>query len=100
MKYNKLVRDKIIEVIEAKGEKAVFHVADDTEYHEKLREKLREEIEEFLSDENVGEIADILEVLEAFAEYKGFSQDEIALEKSKKAEKRGAFKKRIILDES
>lgn len=100
MKYNKLVRDNIPGIIIGKGEEVIFHIANDVEYHEKLREKLREEVEEFLNDESVGEIADILEVLEAFAEYKGFGHNEIVQEKEKKTEKRGGFTKRIILDES
>lgn len=100
MKYNKLVRDKVTDIIEMKGERAVFHIASDVEYHEKLREKLREEVEEFLSDESISELADILEVLEAFVEYKEFKPEDVAGEKGKKAEKRGAFTKRIILDES
>lgn len=100
MKYNKLVRDKIIEIIEAKGERALFHTAGDIEYHEKLKEKLREEIEELIRDENAGEIADVLEVLEAFAEFKGISWAAIVEEKERKREGRGGFAKRIILDES
>ena len=100
MKYNKLVRDRIIERILAKGEKATFHIADDVEYWTKLREKLQEEVAEFLNDENIEELADIAEVLEAIMAYKGFTREALALEKAKKAEERGGFEKRIVLDES
>ncbi len=100
MQYHKLVRDRIPEIIKDKGEVAVIHIANDAEYGVKLREKLQEEVNEYLKDENIGEIADILEVLDAIAEHKGFSQDEIMATKQKKAESRGRFKQRIILDES
>lgn len=100
MKYNKLVRDKIVEIIEAKGERALFHIAGDAEYHEKLKEKLREEMEELIRDENAGEIADVLEVLEAFAKFKEIAWSDVLEEKERKAKMRGEFLKRIILDES
>lgn len=100
MNYNKLVRDKIIERIEAKGEKAVFHIADNAEYWEKLREKLREEIDEFLADESIAELADVSEVLDAMMEYKNFSNEMLRAEQEKKALERGRFTKRIILDEA
>ena len=100
MEYHKLVRDKIPEIIKAKGEMAMTHIADDAEYGIKLYEKLEEEVAEYLKDESVGEIADILEVIDAIAEYKGFSQEEILATKQKKAENRGRFEQRIILDES
>ena len=100
MKYNKLVRDKIPEYIRKKGEVAVFHIADEAEYWQKLKEKLQEEIEEFQKDESIEEIADILEVLEAICDYKKFGKEDVDRIKTKKAEERGGFKKRIILDES
>lgn len=100
MNYNKLVRDKIIERIEAKGEKAVFHIANDVEYWDKLREKLREEIDEFLADESLAELADVSEVLDAMMEYKNFSNEMLLAEQEKKALERGKFTKRIILDEA
>ena len=100
MRYNKLVRDKIPEIIRKKGEECKMHIADDNEYWQKLKEKLLEEFEEFKKDESIEEIADILEVLEAIADYKNFDKNEVQKVKDKKAEERGKFKNRIILDES
>ena len=100
MKYNKLVRDKIPEYIRGKGETAVTHIADEAEYWQKLKEKLLEEIDEFTKAENADELADILEVLDAIIDYKQFDRAEIASLKAAKAEKRGKFQDRIILDES
>src|SRR3972149_9661365 len=99
MKYNKLVRDKIPEYIKSKGKVPITHIADETEYWQKLKEKLQEEVNEFLKDGNIEEIADILEVIDAIANYKKFSREDIGRIKEKKAEERGRFKKKIILEE-
>jgi predicted house-cleaning noncanonical NTP pyrophosphatase (MazG superfamily) len=98
MRYDKLVRDNIPDIIRAKGEAVTSHVADAAEFRMKLREKLREEVEELLRDENAGEFADVLEVLDAYAAELGISAAEIAAVKSKKASERGGFAKRIILE--
>lgn len=100
MKYNKLVRDKMPEIIKQKGGTPITHVADDSEYWQKLKEKLQEEVAEFVESESLEEMADIWEVIEAVIEYKKFSQSEVASIKNKKAEERGKFRDRIILEES
>lgn len=100
MRYDKLVRDRIPDIIRAKGESCVTHVADDAEYEIKLFEKLREEAEELIRDKSIGEIADVLEVIDAIAEFKGFPKKEVETVKQKKFGERGGFSDRIILEES
>lgn len=100
MKYNKLVRDRIPEIIRKKGDVAITHIADEAEYWQKLKEKLLEEVQEFQKDSNVEELADVLEIIDAIIDFKKFDREEVQRIKSKKAEERGAFKERIILDES
>lgn len=100
MKYNKLVRDKIPEHIRKRGGVPVAHVATNEEYWEKLKEKLIEEFAEFKRDESREEFADMLEVVDAIADYKGFRREDIAVIREAKAVERGRFKERIILEES
>lgn len=100
MKYNKLVRDKIPEIVEADGKVPVIHIADEEEYRKKLNEKLLEEVNEYLEDENFKEIADIYEAIDAIIELNNFNKDEILAIQREKRDNRGAFKKRIILDET
>ena len=99
MKYNKLVRDKIPEIIKNRKAVPITHVADDEEYWQKLREKLQEEVDEFLRDSNEEELADILEVIYAICDFKNFDKEELELLRKKKAEERGGFRDRIIFDE-
>ena len=100
MRYNKLVRDKIPELIGKKGKKFVTHLADDVEYweklKEKLKEKLREEVDEFILDNNAEELTDVLEVIDAICEFNGYEVEE---SKERKKEICWRFDKRIILEE-
>ncbi len=100
MKYNKLIRDKIPEIIRQRGVEPKIHIADDKEYWHKLKEKLEEEITEFNEAESIEELADILEVIDAICEYKNFKKSDLEFIKDKKADERGKFNKKIILEES
>jgi predicted house-cleaning noncanonical NTP pyrophosphatase (MazG superfamily) len=100
MKYNKLVRDKIPAIIEAKGNKAVIHIADMKEYRKKLLEKLKEEMKEFFESETPEELADILEVVYALAKEAGVDKEDLETLRLRKFQERGGFDKRIVLDET
>jgi predicted house-cleaning noncanonical NTP pyrophosphatase (MazG superfamily) len=99
MKYHKLVRDKIPEIIKKKDEKPIIHVANKREYWQALKEKLREEVDEFLKRPNREELADILEIIYAICDFKTIDKRELEKLRKKKAKERGKFKRRIILDE-
>src|ERR1043166_6570284 len=100
MKYNKLVRDRIPEIIENKGLVAVTHVAADEEYGRKLQEKLQEELDEILSNPSPEEIADLLEVIDALCKFYDYDLDAVERIRLDKARSRGTFEERIILEET
>ena len=97
-KYNKLVRDKIPEIIYNTGSKPKVYIANEIEYSEHLKKKLQEEVQEFLEDPCVQELADIQEVILSIATMNGW--DEL-LERERVAKNinRGGFAKRFILVE-
>ena len=96
--YNKLVRDKIPEIIKRDNCNPNTRILEEKEYKKELDKKLLEEVNEYLKDDNIEEIADILEVLYAILDTKNTSKKEIDRIRIDKVEKRGAFKKRIFLE--
>ena len=96
--YNKLVRDKIPEIINADNRKAVTRRLNDNEYIKELHIKLQEEVKEYLEDNNTEELADIVEVIYAILDSKNISIEEFEKIRKAKVEKRGAFKNRIFLE--
>lgn len=95
--YNKLVRDKIPEIIEANGQRCLVKTMSDEEYLEMVDAKLKEELVEYYKDQSVEELADLLEVLYAAAAARGCSKNQLEQIRADKEEKRGAFQKKILL---
>ena len=100
MVYNKLVRDKIPEIIEKNGGKCVCRTLNDEEYIAMIDAKLNEELVEYYEGKNIEELADLIEVIYAAAKARGYTIAELEEVRAKKAEKRGGFDKRILLIES
>lgn len=97
--YNKLVRDKIPEIIKSNGAKSVnTKILNNQEYLTALNTKLQEEINEYLSSGEVEELADIEEVLRAILETKQTSYSDFEQIRQNKVNKRGAFKNKIFLE--
>ncbi len=96
--YNKLVRDKIPEIIEAAGKEFDTHIADKSEALALLTKKLDEEVAEFNEDKNLEELADILEVIISLSETLGHSQEELIQKRQAKKAQRGGFSKNIVLE--
>lgn len=96
--FNKLVRDKIPYIIAENGEKAIIHKLNDQDYIKELDIKLQEEVNEYLADGNVEELADIVEVIYGLLDAKCVTLDDFENMRKAKADKRGAFKERIFLE--
>ena len=95
--YNKLVRDKIPEMIRAQGESPNIRILEQEEYLHHLEQKLDEEVAEYHRDKNPEELADILEVVYALAEAIGCSKEELLAVYEKKHTDRGGFRDRVFL---
>ena len=95
--YNKLVRDKIPEIIEESGKSCGIEILSDEEYLQMLDKKLDEELAEYHQEQNVEELADLLEVLYATAKARGYSIEELEQVRCEKQKACGGFNKRILL---
>ncbi|MCM1328630.1 MAG: nucleoside triphosphate pyrophosphohydrolase [Ruminococcus sp.] len=96
--YNKLVRDKIPEIISASGKKANCHILGKDEYLAELDRKLNEECAEYQNDKSIEELADVMEVIYAIAEARGYSVFDLEQVRSEKLTKRGGFGNRVFLE--
>ena len=97
--YNKLVRDRIPEIIEASGKSCVTEILPDEAYLRMLDTKLDEELAEYHADQNIEELADLMEVIRACAVARGYAIEQLEQVRAEKAAKRGGFEKKILLKE-
>lgn len=100
MRYDKLVRDNIPQIIEQNGDALQSRVLDDFEFKIELDKKLQEEVAEYLADQTIEELADILEVIYAIAGTMGSDSQKLEQIRAEKAAKRGAFNDKIFLIET
>jgi len=96
--YNKLIRDRIPEIIEKAGHESKVRVLDVDEYFTFLCKKLQEEVDEFQESKSLEELADILEVVYALATVEGKTPEDLEALRLQKREKRGGFEKRVFLE--
>lgn len=100
-KYEKLVRDRIPEIIVGNGETPIVRILDNKEFEQELIKKLFEEcteVQEASGNERLEELADVLEVIRALASLEDKRVEDILQIADKKTEKRGAFAKRLYLE--
>lgn len=99
IKYNKLVRDKIPQLIEESGRKQTSRILNDKEYFDALVDKVVEEIEEFRTSKIEEEIADVYEALDCLVKFKGYEPMHIDYIRLIKREARGSFLEKVLLEE-
>lgn len=95
--YDKLVRDLIPEIIETSGKTATIEIVNNEVAFDYLLKKLDEEVSEFKTDQNLEELADVMEVLFGLAHKLGYSDQDLLTKRQEKKQARGGFEKNIIL---
>lgn len=97
--HNKLIRDRIPEIIEASGRSCVTEVLSGDAYIQALDAKLNEELAEYQQNKSLEELADLLEVMGAVVKARGYTWDDLTRVRKEKRADRGAFDRRIFLKE-
>lgn len=95
--YNKLIRDKIPEIIEESGKTAIVEIAEGEDLLNLLNAKLSEELEEYNVSGDIEELADLVEVVHAILDQKGVTIEQFDSIRKEKNQNRGAFKKGLVL---
>jgi predicted house-cleaning noncanonical NTP pyrophosphatase (MazG superfamily) len=100
-KYNKLIRDRILEIIAEAGEKPYHRTLLKSEFQKEIKKKVLEEANELLKaktkDDVVNEIVDMQELIDVLAAELRVKKLDIRRAQSKKNQARGGFKKRLFL---
>ena len=97
IKYNKVIRDKIPEIIADSGKKYNLKQLDDASFLAEIEKKLIEEVNEYAENKDVEELADLLEVIYRISELRGVNPDELDRIRQDKGQKRGKFASNLFL---
>ncbi|PHG77953.1 nucleoside triphosphate pyrophosphohydrolase [Bacillus wiedmannii] len=101
--YNKLIRNKIPQIIKANGKIPTTRILPEEEYIKEIYKKTEEELTEYLEattkEHKLEELSDLLEIINALAEHEGATLEEINSIRKKKAAERGGFSDRVFLIE-
>lgn len=102
--HNKLVRNRIPEILEKKGIQPITKILDENSFNHSLNDKLQEEVQEFLlassKETKLEELADILEVILAILHSENTTFDHLESLRLKKMKERGDFSKKIFLEKT
>ncbi len=96
--YNKIVRDRIPEIIHAGGQQPLLKEIGTEEIIAGLERKLKEELDEYLLDHSIEEMADLLEVMHGILHHRGIPWEELEQVRAKKHAEKGGFDKGIFLE--
>lgn len=100
--YNKLIRDRIPEIIRLDGGTSKVRTLDEGAFKAALRDKVIEEAKELAGaktrEEVLNELADVLQLVESVAQVEGLTMIEVEAEKQQKKVERGGFEQRLFLE--
>ena len=98
---NKLIRDKVPEIIRKIGDVPEITILDEADFRQALKTKMTEEVKELLAadsiDEILNELSDVVEVARAFAADYGLSWEEVEKLRIAKLQAKGGFEKKLFL---
>ncbi len=96
--HGKLVRDRIPEIITAASQTPVVRTLSPDAYRSALVVKLREELDEFVASQDVAELVDLVEVIQAIVEERDLEWDEFETLRARKRLERGGFRDHVWLE--
>lgn len=100
---NKLVRNKMVDIIQSEGRVLRYTVLSDNEYQYALRVKLLEEATEVKDSDNIDnfieELADVQEVIDCLLKVNNLTKNQVKKVQTQKRRKRGSFDKKYFIVE-